>query len=93
MGFGLFGANCSFGFERYQDPISQGWRYSRLGYLDEREWAFALAVWFELGGRDVGLAQRYLKSHLFTDFRTALASLRRRPALLAEIRGPGELGS
>lgn len=89
MSFGLFGANCAFGFERFQDTGSQGWSWSRLGYLEERGWAFALAVLFELTGRDAGSVRRYLKPHLVTDLGTALTSLRRRPALLAALRHEG----
>ena len=85
MGFGLFGAQCAFNFKRHQDPLSQGWRYSRLGYLDEREWAFALAVWFALTRRDVVSARRYLKPHLFADARAAYASLAPRPTVLDDI--------
>lgn len=89
MGFGLFGSNCAFGFERFHGPVSQGWSWSRLGYLEEREWAFALAVQFELTGREAAAVRRYLKPHLFTDFRTALGSLRRRPELLVALREAG----
>lgn len=86
LGFGLFGSNCAFGFERSQDPLSQEWSWSSLGYMEECEWAFALAVMFELTGRDPSSASRYLKPHLFTDLRTAIGSLRRRPELLAALR-------
>jgi hypothetical protein len=79
LGFGLFGANCAFGFERFQDPISQGWQHSSLGYLAEREWAFALAVWCFLTDRDVKDTERYLKAHIYADLRRASASLRQRP--------------
>jgi hypothetical protein len=87
LGFGLFGSNCAFGFERYQGPISQGWRSARLGYLEEREWAFALAVFLTLTGRDVGETKRYLKGHLFADLGRAVAVLRARPAALAAVVG------
>jgi hypothetical protein len=78
LGFGLFGSNCAFGFERYQDPISQGWRTARLGYLEEREWAFALAVFLTLTGRDVGETKRYLKEHLYADLGRAIRVVRER---------------
>jgi hypothetical protein len=85
LGFGLFGSNCAFGFERYQDPISQGWRTSRLGYLEEREWAFALAVFLTLTGRAAAPIRRYLKPHLFDDLGKALSSCHARPTLLADL--------
>ncbi len=81
-GFGLFGADSAFNFQRHQDAFSQGWRSSRLGYLSEREWAFALAVRFRLLGEDIGAARPYLKSHLFTDLKTASSCLKSR-----DIRG------
>ena len=87
MGFGLFGADCAFNFQRFQDPLSHGWKSSRLGYLEEREWVFALAVPFDLTGRDADAARGFLKPYLFSDLRAAVKSLRRRPALLAGIEG------
>ncbi len=81
LGFAVFGANCAFGFERFQDPITQGWRSARLGYLDEREWAFGLAVWLSLTGRDIAPAERYLKAHLVADVKSAQRSLKGRDAL------------
>lgn len=90
MGFGVFGANCAFSFEQFQGVMSQGWRSSRLGYLDEREWAFALAVFLELADRGDEDVRRCLKPHLLTDVRAARRSLRRRPELLAGLRARGE---
>ena len=52
MGFGLFGANCAFSFRRLQDLLSHSWKSSRLGCLEERQSVFAVAVLFELTGRD-----------------------------------------
>ena len=51
MGSDLFDANCAFDFQRFQCLLSHGWKSSRLGCLEEREWVFALAVLFELTGR------------------------------------------
>lgn len=85
MGFGVFGSNCAFGFEQYQDAFSQGWRSSRLGYLDQREWAFALAIWINLVGIEARSVRPYLKSHIYTDLQSALRSLKRRPELLSSL--------
>ena len=87
MGFGLFGANCAFNFRRLQDPLSHGWKSSRLGCLEERQSVFAVAVPFELTGRDADAVRGYLKASLFRGLRAAVKSLRRRPALLAGIEG------
>ncbi len=86
MGFGLFGANAAFTFRRYADPISSGWCSSRRGYLEEREWCFALAVLLELKGQDEVVALRRLKPHLASDLKSAHRSLQRRPALIENIR-------
>lgn len=89
LGFGLFGANAAFQYQRFSDVGSQGWSVSRLGYLEEREWVFGLAVFLELSGHGDAVARRYLKPHLGTDLRAALASLRRRPEVLDALRGAG----
>ena len=86
LGYGLFGANCAFNFERHHDPVLQGWQCARLGYLDEREWVFALSVWLALTARDGGAAKRYLKPHLYADLRAATARLARRPSVLHRIQ-------
>lgn len=93
MGFGLFGANCAFGFERFQDPISQGWQTSRLGYLEEREWAFALAVWCFLTERDVKDTRRYLKAHIYEDLCRAAASLQQRQEWFTPLLTAGHAGA
>lgn len=87
LGFGLFGANCAFRYQQHQDFMSQGWSWSRQGYLSEREWAFALAVFFRLRDEDVEAAKPWLKAHLFGELKKASASLDRRPELLGRLKG------
>ncbi len=48
---------------------------------------FALAVLFGPTGRDADAVLGALKPYLFSDLRTAIELLRRRPALLAGIAG------
>ena len=86
LGFGAFGANCAFNFRRHQDFLSQGWKWSRQGYLGEREWVFSLAIFLQLRGEPVDTLRTLLKPHLFTDLRKAYRSLARRAALLAPLR-------
>jgi hypothetical protein len=87
LGFGLFGANSAFNFRQHQDAMSQGWSTSRLGYLTEREWVFALAVFLELRSGGAEPLAPYLKAHLTSDLKTALRYLNKRPELLAPLRG------
>jgi hypothetical protein len=86
LGFGLFGANCAFNFSQHQSPLSQGWSWSRLGYLGERDWVFALAVFLMLRGEAAAELRPFLKSHLFADLGKALAYLRHNPTLVATLR-------
>jgi hypothetical protein len=48
FGFGLFGANSAFNFSQHHGAGSQGWQTSRHGYLGERGFVFALAIFLEL---------------------------------------------
>lgn len=79
LGFGLFGANCAFSFQRDSGTHSQGWSTARQGYLTERMWCYALAIFFRLRDEDIGQARPFLKSHLYTDLRKATAYLRKHP--------------
>lgn len=73
LGFGLFGANCAFSFH----GNNQGWSTARQGYLPERMWCYALAIFFLLRDEDCGHARPFLKEHLFSDLRKATAYLRK----------------
>jgi len=85
MGFGLFGASCAFNFQRHQDFMSQGWQWSRQGYLGEREWIFALAIFLQLRLQSPTDVNPFLKPHLATDLRKARRYLQRNEALLARL--------
>jgi hypothetical protein len=73
LGFGLFGANCAFNFNQHQSLLSQGWSWSRLGYLSERDWIFALAIFLALRGESATELRPFLKPYLFADLRKACA--------------------
>jgi hypothetical protein len=83
LGFGVFGASCAFNFSQHQDAGTHGWQWSRHGYLDERTWCFALAVFLELRGEDNGAVKPFLKQHLFSDIEAAGSYLRRKGLLRA----------
>ena len=83
LGFGLFGATSAFQFEQHGDAFSQGWRWSRQGYLAEREWLFALAVFFQLRDEPIEAAKPFLKPAQFKDLTRAAAHLRRHAGFIA----------
>ena len=80
LGFGVFGANVALTFEQHRDVFSYGWSSSRLGYLNEGGWTFALAVFAFLRRDTVEPLEPYLKPHLYTELRKAMAYLRREPS-------------
>lgn len=89
LGFGLFGANRAFDFSQHHDGLGHGWQYSRSGYLRERDWVFALAVYLALRGEDETSLKKLLKPHLYADLLGAARYLRKRPDLLSNLREVG----
>ena len=89
LGFGLFGANAAFNFEQHQGTMSQGWRWSRQGYLGEREWAFALAIFIGLRAGSDDELKPFMKPHLFGTYRKARQYLARHAEILDGISAVG----
>jgi hypothetical protein len=85
MGFGVFGANRAFSFQQHQDAFGQGWRSQRNGYLSERTWAFALALFLSLKGQP-DAAKSWLKPGIAGDVAKALKYLDRNPEMLAPLK-------
>jgi hypothetical protein len=85
LGFGLFGANQAFNFSQHRDVYSQGWQTSAQGYLDERNWAFALAIFCALRKEDVFTLKPWLKPYLYKDTQSAARYLTKNPRTLAKI--------
>jgi hypothetical protein len=81
LGFGIFSANSAFNFSQHQDVMSQGWRYSRLGYLGERGFVFGLAIFLELRKQSSDDVKPFLKPHLFADLTKARRYLTKRGLL------------
>jgi len=90
LGFGLFAANSAFRFHQTQDFQSQGWATSRLGYLKEREWVFALAVFLALRGIDPAVAATHLKPHLASQLKRTIRYLKANPSIVAQIAAAGQ---
>lgn len=85
LGFGLFGANQAFNFSQFRDVYSQGWSTSGAGYLGERDWAFALAIYCALRGEDVSTLKQWLKPYLYKDTQSAARYLAKNPQALTKI--------
>jgi hypothetical protein len=85
LGFGVFGANVALNFEQHRDVFSHGWSSSRLGYLNESGWIFALAVFAFLRQDPIEPLQQFLKPHLYAELRKATKYLRREPSPASEL--------
>ena len=87
FGFGIFGANGSFAFNQYSDVStgSQGWSYSRAGYLTQSEWGFGLAVRAMLLDEDEELLLKFLTSGVAAHFRKNLRYLKSSDELLDQL--------
>jgi hypothetical protein len=84
LGFGVFSANTAFEFSQHQDTFSQGWSSSRNGYLSERSWAFAIALFCAL--TDAPLPLGHLKKSAGDLTKAAARYLSKNDALLAPLR-------
>ena len=74
LGFGVFGAASCFDF----NSDETGWRWSRHGYLSQRAWLFALAIFLELRHDATEPLKPFLKAHLYSDLREAVRYVRKR---------------
>ena len=77
LGLGIFTANSAIRFRQYQDDRKQGWRISRLGYLPEQVFSYALARFaFERGESKPAWAQ-HLSTNVSSWFRSSLSWLQK----------------
>jgi len=72
LGFGVFMANSVFDFEQVQDGPLSGWRMGRSGYLPERDFIFATALFIAAKDIDPSPAYPCLKPHLAKLLKQAL---------------------
>jgi hypothetical protein len=86
LGFGVFLANARVHHQTITDGISTGWQMSHSGYLPENDLIFALALFIEVKDLDERESLSCLKPHLASLLKRALRGIRRRPAMLAELR-------
>ena len=87
LGFGIFGANTAFQFQQFSNigAGSQGWSSSRVGYLTETEWAFALAIFLSLRGETKSAADKWLKPGLAKLLAKSMKYLAANPDRLASL--------
>jgi hypothetical protein len=79
-GFGIFGLCAAYRFI----PAYGANSYS--GYLSQREWAFALAVFFALRGQPIEDARPWLQPHLMNIVQRSAKYLAKNPAKLEPLR-------
>ena len=88
FGFGIFGANGAFKFSQYTDTSTgtQGWGYTKAGYLTQPEWGFALAVRTLLADESEKIPDHFLSDGPRAHFRKNLKFLRNNLDLLDSLR-------
>ncbi len=76
LGFGIFMASSAFNFSQYTDVDSQGWQYSRNGYLSEEEHIFSLAIFIELKKIPIESVSSFLKPSLNKMLKRAMKEIK-----------------
>lgn len=77
LGMGIFTANSARRFIQYQDDRRQGWSTSRMGYLPEEVYGYALARFAQLRGEREPKWARHLNTNVSTFYRQSAAWLRK----------------
>lgn len=90
LGFGLFGANSAFNFAQFTDFDRQGWRTSRQGYLSEREWSFAIALFCEILAVAPETYKGFVKETIAAQIAKNRAYLKANPGIVRDLRQPRE---
>lgn len=67
-GIGIFGANSAFNFFKNFNT----WGYSKQGYLNEKEWTYALALFASIRKESTPEWSKYLKKHITTDLTSSI---------------------
>lgn len=75
LGFGIFAANSAFRFQQYTTPYSQGWKTTGFGYLTEKEFAYALAIFLELKKIPPKQAYPYCRANIKSYVKQAMKDL------------------
>jgi hypothetical protein len=79
LGLGIFTANSSARFTKFQDERRQGWTAQRLGYLTEKIYGYALAKFALERGEDGSQWSKHLSTNVQADFKRSRAWLAKNP--------------
>ncbi len=85
LGFGIFVANSAFNFNQYTSVDSQGWQFSRGGYLSEAEHSYSLALFLTLKEIPVEHALDYCDANIKSNLKQAKKELEGNP-IIEELR-------
>ena len=78
MGFGIFSANDCLNFKTHSDGMFSASYGGKAGYLSEKEWVFALAIFLAMRGMSHEITKPFLKNHLFKWLQKAQLYLQKR---------------
>jgi hypothetical protein len=71
LGMGVFTGNAVLGFRQWTDAFTQGWRTERRGYLTERMFGYALALFAHLRGEQRPAWAKHLEGDTRAYFKSA----------------------
>jgi hypothetical protein len=75
LGFGIFMGNAAFSFEQFTGVDTQGWQTQSSGYLSEREYSFALAIFILLKEIDPKTVYKYCDKSIESYLKIAIKEL------------------
>jgi hypothetical protein len=75
LGMGIFNANCAVRFKQWQNDRKRGWSMSRLGYLSEEIFGYALAKFAHERGERAPKWTRHLATNPRSYFKKSAAWL------------------
>jgi hypothetical protein len=82
LGLGIFTANSAARFKQFQDERRYGWSMSRLGYLPEEVFGYALAKFAIERGEEKPAWARHLTTNVHAYFNHSLSWLKKNDPLL-----------
>jgi len=77
FGLGIFTANSAFQFSQWQSHSHQGWTASRLGYMNEEQFAYSLAAYAWMRGDADCKWRDHLAINVKAHFKTSLNYLQK----------------
>ena len=75
FGLGIFTANSAFSFSQWQDYSHQGWKTSRMGYMSEEQFGYALACYAWLRSEPKPDWAKHLSINIRTYFKESMSYL------------------